>query len=440
MMASSNADSTSAKSPEVQSDRHSPPNFFRYFFTLFARHLLPGVLNRLFTRDHPKSIISKPDCSSDEYQDAVDYWRNNQAELGKRYGSYLMAKTKTKKRIPRYYFINNKRTILIILQGDIIQTKVDAVVNAANEHMTGGAGVDGMIHRAAGSQLYSACVAHKQVESGVRLPTGHSRILLSYNMSSTTYYIINTAGPVYNSRKVSQCADQLSSCYKTALDLANLYDLESIGFTAISCGIFGYPANDGADVALQTIDKNAGSLPLVVFVLWDDHIYDAWVKKAEELKFAPFDPVQPTSEVLPKEEPDTKVEKQTTDESKANDDDSTLKHDKHGDSSTPHTPEIMSKDEVASLVDRLPSIPHDSIDSQETQTVDDDKDAMEVSHDQPLVSQNTMEMANSDSQQEEESKQVPDETKVSNTKDGDDDEESKKRRGSSEIVNDKKLH
>ena len=106
--------------------------------------------------------------------------------------------------------------------------------------MTGGAGVDGMIHRAAGSQLYTACVAHKQVEAGVRLPTGHSRILLSYNMSSTTYYIINTAGPVYNRRNVSRCADQLSSCYKTALDLANLYDLESIGFTAISCGIFGY--------------------------------------------------------------------------------------------------------------------------------------------------------------------------------------------------------
>lgn len=106
--------------------------------------------------------------------------------------------------------------------------------------MTGGSGVDGMIHRAAGRELYKACVAHKEVEYGVRLPTGHSRILLSYNLSSTTYYIINTAGPVYNRHAAAQCAKELSSCYKTALALANLYDLESIGFTAISCGIFGY--------------------------------------------------------------------------------------------------------------------------------------------------------------------------------------------------------
>jgi O-acetyl-ADP-ribose deacetylase (regulator of RNase III) len=106
--------------------------------------------------------------------------------------------------------------------------------------MTGGSGVDGIIHRAAGHKLYNACVAHKQIYPGVRLPTGHSRILLSYDMSPTTYHIINTAGPVYSRHAAKECAEQLSSCYKTALALANLYDLESIGFTAISCGIFGY--------------------------------------------------------------------------------------------------------------------------------------------------------------------------------------------------------
>ena len=106
--------------------------------------------------------------------------------------------------------------------------------------MTGGSGVDGIIHGAAGAQLYDACKRHKEVRRGVRLPTGHSRILLSYNMSRTTYYIINTAGPVYRSSAAEQCAKKLSSCYRTALALADLYDLESIGFTAISCGIFGY--------------------------------------------------------------------------------------------------------------------------------------------------------------------------------------------------------
>jgi len=106
--------------------------------------------------------------------------------------------------------------------------------------MTGGSGVDGIIHHAAGNELYKACKAHKQIYHGVRLPTGHSRILLSYDMSPTTYYIINTAGPMYSRYKAKECAEELSSCYATALALANLYDLESIGFTAISCGIFGY--------------------------------------------------------------------------------------------------------------------------------------------------------------------------------------------------------
>lgn len=106
--------------------------------------------------------------------------------------------------------------------------------------MTGGGGVDGIIHQAAGRQLYEACRAHKQISGGMRLPTGHSRILLSYNMSSTTYYIINTAGPVYNQYRAQECEEELRSCYKTALGLAKLYDLETIGFTAISCGIFGY--------------------------------------------------------------------------------------------------------------------------------------------------------------------------------------------------------
>jgi O-acetyl-ADP-ribose deacetylase (regulator of RNase III) len=106
--------------------------------------------------------------------------------------------------------------------------------------MTGGSGVDGMVHSAAGNQLYQACKAHKQIFPGVRLPTGQSRILLSYGMGPIPYYIINTAGPMYDRRDAKKCAEDLSSCYRTALSLAALYDLESIGFTAISCGIFGY--------------------------------------------------------------------------------------------------------------------------------------------------------------------------------------------------------
>ena len=117
---------------------------------------------------------------------------------------------------------------------------IENYLSAANEHMTGGAGVDGIIHRAAGPKLLDECYRHREVTPHVRLPTGHSRILFSYNLSNFTHYIINTAGPVYNSYAAEQCEMDLLKCYETSIALANLYDLKSIAFPAISCGIFGY--------------------------------------------------------------------------------------------------------------------------------------------------------------------------------------------------------
>ena len=111
---------------------------------------------------------------------------------------------------------------------------------AANARMLGGSGIDGAIHRAAGDELYQACRRHHADSHGDRLPTGQSRILLSYNLHPRISYIINTAGPVYSSNSVDECARKLRSCYTTALALANLYDLQSIAFPAISCGIYGY--------------------------------------------------------------------------------------------------------------------------------------------------------------------------------------------------------
>ncbi|CAF1096150.1 unnamed protein product [Rotaria sordida] len=198
-------------------------------------------------------------------------------------------KTNNKQRVHRRFLLKNNRTELNIIQGDILTIKVDAIVNAANESMLGGGGVDGVVHRAAGKNLRRACEAHKQIYSDVRLPTGHSRILLSYDLSTTTYYIINTAGPRYDDAPPDQCKKDLISCYKTSLALANLYDLETIAFTAISCGIFGYPIDEGAEVALETVDSKAGTMGKIWFVLKEDDIYDAWIKKAEELQFNSLD-------------------------------------------------------------------------------------------------------------------------------------------------------
>jgi O-acetyl-ADP-ribose deacetylase (regulator of RNase III) len=142
--------------------------------------------------------------------------------------------------------------------------------------MTGGSGVDGMIHHAAGDQLYQACKAHKEIHRGVRLPTGHSRILLSYNMGPMPYHIINTAGPMYYRREAEECAKQLSSCYKTALSLAALYDLESIGFTAISCGIFGYVSI--IHCYMMTSDIILHSQPMMVLKLHFEQLINVLVR------------------------------------------------------------------------------------------------------------------------------------------------------------------
>ncbi|CAF1574844.1 unnamed protein product [Rotaria magnacalcarata] len=190
-----------------------------------------------------------------------------------------------KRRVLREFLINDNKTQLIITQGDVLTTKVDAIVNAANESMLGGGGVDGIIHKAAGDGLYKACQAHKEIYPYVRLPTGHSRILLSYNLKKTTHYIINTAGPCYEDFPPAECRTHLNSCYETSLALANLYDLETIAFTAISCGIFGYPVDEGAEVALTAANSKAGALSKIWFVLKDDHIYDAWIKAAKNLKY-----------------------------------------------------------------------------------------------------------------------------------------------------------
>ncbi|CAF3547193.1 unnamed protein product [Rotaria sp. Silwood1] len=353
--------------------------------------------NRFNQQNSQKSIVRQEDRSSDEDFDLLKYLKENQEKLMDKYGYGKSSK----RRCPRYYFINENKSILIILQGDITKTKVDAIVNAANEHMTGGGGVDGIIHRAAGSELYTACRAHKQLYHGVRLPTGHSRILLSYNMSSTTYYIINTAGPIYNRYRAKECADELLSCYKTALALANLYDLESIGFTAISCGIFGYPANQGAEIALQTVNKEAGIVPVIVFVLWDDDIYDAWVRKVEELQFTPFD-IEKIETVNLLKSSTANDETQTKTKTSSNDDEPqspTKFNPAVRDFSTQDTKEKTPEDDVTTLLNRLPSVPHDMSDTQQTDLMEQDDNATNEAH--PLETQQTQVMTSMNSDQEQ---------------------------------------
>jgi len=139
-----------------------------------------------------------------------------------------------------------------VVRGDITALAVDAIVNAANERMLGGGGVDGAIHRAAGPELLEACRAVPEVRPGVRCPTGESRITPGFRLHAR--YVIHTVGPVWRDGGHGE-PELLASCYRSALALAADHGVSSIAFPAISCGVYGYPLDEAAKVAVTTISR-----------------------------------------------------------------------------------------------------------------------------------------------------------------------------------------
>lgn len=135
---------------------------------------------------------------------------------------------------------------LSVITADITTLAVDAIVNAANETLLGGGGVDGAIHRAAGPGLLAACRTLPQVTPGVRCPTGEARITPGFDLPAR--YVIHTVGPVWHGGDRGEPA-LLASCHRNALRLAREHGLQSIAFPAISCGVFGYPALLAAAIA-----------------------------------------------------------------------------------------------------------------------------------------------------------------------------------------------
>ena len=135
---------------------------------------------------------------------------------------------------------------LEVFQGDIVTLQVDAIVNAANERMLGGGGVDGAIHRAAGPGLLEACRSFPEVKPGVRCPTGESRITAAFRLPAR--HIIHTVGPVWRDGEHGE-PELLASCYRSALALATENGCRSIAFPAISTGAYGYPAEAAAQIA-----------------------------------------------------------------------------------------------------------------------------------------------------------------------------------------------
>ncbi len=135
-------------------------------------------------------------------------------------------------------------------QGDITRAVVDAIVNAANERMLGGGGVDGAIHRAAGTRLLEACREFPERRPGVRCPTGACCATPAFNLSAK--FVIHTVGPVWRGGE-KQERELLASCYRGSLWLATCLGVRTIAFPAISCGVYGFPIEEAARISVRTI-------------------------------------------------------------------------------------------------------------------------------------------------------------------------------------------
>ena len=159
-----------------------------------------------------------------------------------------------------------------ILAGDLTAQDVDAIVNAANEGMLGGGGVDGAIHRAAGPELVAACRAVPEVRPRVRCPTGEARITPGFRLAAR--HVIHTVGPVYHSAEAS--APLLASAVRSSLALAREAALDSIAFPAISCGVYRYPPVEAARICLSTVRDFEGGPRELRFVLFGPTMYRTW--------------------------------------------------------------------------------------------------------------------------------------------------------------------
>ncbi|MEZ5966091.1 MAG: O-acetyl-ADP-ribose deacetylase [Planctomycetota bacterium] len=148
-----------------------------------------------------------------------------------------------------------------LVEADLTTLRVDALVNAANERLLGGGGVDGAIHRAAGPELLAACRALPEVRPGVRCPTGEARATPGFALFAR--HVIHTVGPVWSGGAAGE-PELLASCYRSSLRLARSLDVASIAFPAISCGVYGYPLDRAAAVAVREVRAAPASLHVVL--------------------------------------------------------------------------------------------------------------------------------------------------------------------------------
>jgi AmmeMemoRadiSam system protein A len=162
-----------------------------------------------------------------------------------------------------------------IRQIDITTLAIDAIVNAANERMLGGGGVDGAIHRAAGGALLEECMSLPEIRPGVRCPTGEARLTFGHNLPAR--YVIHTVGPIWHGGDRGE-EELLASCYRSSLEVASDNGIRTIAFPAISCGVYGYPLEKAAAVAVHEVAEyliGSPDITRVVFAAFDSSVENA---------------------------------------------------------------------------------------------------------------------------------------------------------------------
>ncbi len=172
-----------------------------------------------------------------------------------------------------------EETIIRMVQGDITKlSDVEAIVNAANRSLLGGGGVDGAIHRAAGPQLLEEC----RTLHGCN--TGEAKLTGAYNLPCK--YVIHTVGPVWNGGRKNE-AQLLADCYRNSLQAAVNHKIRSIAFPSISTGVYSYPVEEAAEIAVSTVNEFVKNHPyefdLVEWVLFDNHTFEAYDKALRRL-------------------------------------------------------------------------------------------------------------------------------------------------------------
>ncbi|MEU7629359.1 O-acetyl-ADP-ribose deacetylase [Nocardia sp. NPDC049220] len=167
---------------------------------------------------------------------------------------------------------------VVLVCGDITEQDVDAVVNAANSSLLGGGGVDGAIHRRGGPDILAECRRLRASHFGTGLPTGKAVATTAGRLRAR--WVIHTVGPVWSATEDRSVL--LASCYRESLRVADELGARIVAFPAISTGVFGWPMDDGARIAVETVCAARTSVREVRFVLFDDTTYSAFATQVPD--------------------------------------------------------------------------------------------------------------------------------------------------------------